>query len=309
MAALAPSARAQDAGAHAWKTDRDAEPFDETFDLWPDAPPNPSSQGTSSGEQTGKHGSVSHVARPRLNVYRPARPGGCAALVVAGGGYERVELGNESTPACLWLKSLGVTAFELVYRLPEQGWLRLAPLQDGQRAMRLIRARARNERFAANKIAVLGFSAGAHLAGMTAVAPDAARYAPVDAVDRESARPDLAGLIYPVLTLMPPFTHTHTRLHIVGNNATDAESAALSVNVQVNSNTPRVFLAQSLDDPIAPVDNSLLMLNAMRSARVPAELHVFQTGAHGWGLGAPNSEVHVWPALFETWLRLNQFWA
>ncbi|MDL5466856.1 alpha/beta hydrolase, partial [Enterobacter hormaechei] len=78
---------------------------------------------------------------------------------------------------------------------------------------------------------------------------------------------------------MPPFTHTHTRLHIVGNNATDAESAALSVNVQVNSNTLRVFLAQSLDDPIAPVDNSLLMLNAMRSARVPAELHVFQTGA------------------------------
>ncbi|CAM2182776.1 alpha/beta hydrolase [Burkholderia cenocepacia] len=309
MASVVPSVRAEDVSDCSWRRAQGEGAPDETIDLWPDAPPDPSPNGVTLEEQSGKKGSVSHVMRPRLNVYRPERPGRCAALVIAGGGYAHIELGNESTPACRWLKSLGVTAFELVYRLPEQGWSRLAPLQDGQRAMRLIRSRARNELYEAGKIAVLGFSAGGHLAGMTAVTPDAVRYSPVDGVDRESARPDLAGLIYPVLTLMPPFDHTGTRVHIVGEHPTEAESAALSVNLQVNSNTPRVFLAQALDDPISPIDNSLLMLNAMRTARVSAELHVFQTGGHGWGLGAENSEVRAWPALFETWLRLNQFWA
>ncbi|MFW2276760.1 alpha/beta hydrolase [Burkholderia orbicola] len=309
VASLVPSVRAQDIGDCDWRRGQMGEGPDETIDLWPNTPPDPSPNGATEGEQTGKKGSVSHVMRPRLNVYRPARPGTSAALVIAGGGYDHIELGNESTPACQWLKSLGVTAFELVYRLPEQGWSRIAPLQDGQRAMRLIRARARNERYKAGRIAVLGFSAGGHLAGMTAVTPDAMRYPPVDAVDRESARPDLAGLIYPVLTLMPPFDHTRTRLHIVGEHPTEAEGAALSVNLQVSSSVPRVFLAQALDDPVSPIDNSLLMLNAMRTARVSAELHVFQTGGHGWGLGAANSEVRAWPALFETWLRLNQFWA
>ncbi|MCA8023418.1 alpha/beta hydrolase [Burkholderia metallica] len=308
VAALAPLAQAQDAGGSVRKGGRWDEPPDETIDLWPNTPPDPSPNDATGGERTSNKGTVSHVMRPRLNIYRPARPNRGAVLVIAGGGYDHIELGNESTPTCQWLKSLGVTAFELVYRLPEQGWSRLAPLQDGQRAMRLIRARARNERYEAGRIAVLGFSAGGHLAGMTAVTPDVVRYAPVDEVDRESARPDLAGLIYPVLTLMPPFNHTRTRLHIVGEHPTEAESAELSVNLQVNSNTPRAFLAQALDDPVSPIDNSLLMLNAMRTARVPAELHVFQTGGHGWGLGAANSEVRAWPALLETWLRLNQFW-
>lgn len=309
LAALVPTARAEDAGPGARWAAPPSGSADETIDLWPAAPPDPSPDGGPEVEQPGKHGSVSRVMRPRLNVYRPERPNGSAALVIAGGGYDHIELGNESTPTCRWLKSLGVTAFELVYRLPEQGWSRLAPLQDGQRAMRVIRARAHRERLDAARIAVLGFSAGGHLAGMTAVAPDAARYAPVDADDRESARPDLAGLIYPVLTLMPPFDHTRTRLHIVGAHPTEADSAAMSVNLQVDTSTPPVFLAQALDDPVSPIDNSLLMLNAMRGARVPAELHVFQSGGHGWGLGATDSEVRAWPDLLATWARLNRWFA
>jgi acetyl esterase/lipase len=281
-------------------------PPDETLDLWPGAPPDPSPEGAGDGERPGKNGSVSHVARPRLNVYRPARPNGAAALVIAGGGYDHIELGNESTPACLWLKSLGVTAFELVYRLPGQGWSRAAPLQDGQRAMRTIRARARRDALDPARIVIMGFSAGGHLAGMTAVEPDAARYARVDAIDDQSARPDFAALLYPVLTLMPPFDHTRTRLHVVGEQPGAAESAALSVNLHVDAGAPPMFLAQALDDPISPVDNTLLMFAALRAARVPGALHVFQRGGHGWGLGAPGSEEQAWPGLFEQWARLNR---
>jgi acetyl esterase/lipase len=282
-------------------------PPDETLDLWPDAPPDPSPDGAADGERIGQHGSVSHVVRPRLNVYRPARPDGSAALVIAGGGYDHIELGNESTPACRWLKSLGVTAFELVYRLPGQGWSRAAPLQDGQRAMRIIRARAHGESRDPARIAILGFSAGGHLAGMTAVEPEAARYARRDAIDDASARPDFAALLYPVLTLMPPFDHTRTRQHIVGEQPSAADSAALSVNLQVDARTPPMFLAQALDDPVSPVDNSLLMFAALRAARVPAALHVFQRGGHGWGMGAPGSEEQAWPGLFEQWARLNRW--
>ncbi|AOJ83455.1 Twin-arginine translocation pathway signal sequence domain protein [Burkholderia savannae] len=280
---------------------------DETIPLWPGPAPDPiATTGAGDGERSGKHGSVSHVARPRLNVYRPARGTGGAALVIAGGGYDHVELGNESTPMCTWLKALGVTAFELVYRLPEQGWSRLAPLQDGQRAMRVIRARAKRDGFDPARIAIVGFSAGGHLAGMTAVEPDARRYTSVDDADRESARPDLAALLYPVLTLMPPFDRTRTRLHIVGAHPAQADSEALSANLHVSPRTPPTFLAHAFDDPIAPIDNSLLMASALRAAQVSVELHAFQTGGHGWGMGKPGSAVRAWPALFEQWARLNR---
>ncbi|AIO69738.1 alpha/beta hydrolase [Burkholderia oklahomensis] len=305
--AAVPSAHAQ-AAARATPSPDDAPRIapDETIPLWPGPAPDPIATGAGDGERTGKHGGVSRVARPRLNVYRPTRGNGGAALVIAGGGYEHIELGNESTPMCAWLKSLGVTAFELVYRLPEQGWSRLAPLQDGQRAMRVIRARAKRDGIDPARIAIVGFSAGGHLAGMTAVEPDARRYASVDDADRESARPDLAALLYPVLTLMPPFDRTRTRLHVVGAHPTQADGEALSVSPHVSVRTPPTFLAQAFDDPIAPIDNSLLMASALRAAQVPVELHAFQTGGHGWGMGKPGSVAHAWPALFEQWARLNR---
>ncbi|OMS45938.1 hypothetical protein AQ742_30690 [Burkholderia pseudomallei] len=211
---IAPAAHAQAAARGAAPPDDAPRAVpDETIPLWPGPAPDPAPTGAGDGERIGRRGSVSRVARPRLNVYRPAHGNGGAALVIAGGGYDHIELGNESAPMCAWLTSLGVMAFELVYRLPEQGWSRLAPLQDGQRAMRLIRARAKRDGVDPARIAIMGFSAGGHLAGMTAVEPDARRYASVDDADRESARPDLAALLYPVLTLMPPFDRTRTRLH------------------------------------------------------------------------------------------------
>ena len=272
--------------------------------LWPGDKP-PGGSGPQGPERTSAKGSVTNVSQPRMVVYRPQRPNGCAMLVIAGGGYTHIERGTESIPAARWLQSLGVTVFELVYRLPGEGWINTAPFQDGQRAMRLIRAAASKYDLDAKRIGILGFSAGGHLAGTTAAEPDAPRYAAIDMVDQFSARPDFAGLIYPVLTFMPPYDNTHSRREIIGKHPDLAQSEAFSVERHVGARMPAAFLAQAADDPISPIQNSLLMFNALKAAQIPAEMHVFQEGGHGWGLGPEGSLVHAWPALFETWARHN----
>jgi acetyl esterase/lipase len=277
----------------------------ETIELWPAVPPGGSV--TTGPEQRTPNGGVTQVSRPRLVVYRPAHPNGTAMIVIAGGGYARIEAGPESTPACQWLQSSGTTAFELIYRLPEDGWPALAPFQDGQRAMRLVRSRAAAFGIDAARIGVIGFSAGGHLGGMTAVRPAALLYPAVDAADTASARPDFAGLLYPVLTMMPPFDHTRSRREIVGLHPSIAESEAWSVERHVDADTPPTFLAQAADDPISPIDNSLMMFAALRAAHIPAALHVFQSGRHGWGMGRPGTEEQAWPALFTRWAQLNAF--
>ncbi|MDR0226690.1 MAG: alpha/beta hydrolase [Burkholderiaceae bacterium] len=275
--------------------------------LWPEGHLQRLGGGPQGPEQVSPKGSVTQVSRPRLQVYRPGRPDGSAVLVIAGGGYAHIERGKESTPACLWLQARGVTAFELVYRLPGEHWPATAPLQDGQRAMRLIRSLAGRFGLDAARIGVLGFSAGGHLAGMTAATPTVERYAALDAVDQLSSRPDFAGMIYPVVSFMPPWDHTHARREIVGQHPTAEQSAAYSVDQQVTGRTPPVFLAQAQDDPIAPVDNSLLMFAALRKAGVAAEMHIFPEGRHGWGMGREGTRVHAWPQLFADWAVFNRF--
>jgi acetyl esterase/lipase len=277
----------------------------EEIDLWPGTPPGPGGgHGPEVIGQTGKGiGAISGVTRPRIRVYRPAKPNGAAMLVMGGGGYFRTQLANESTPTCRWLQQIGFTAFELIYRMPGDGWPREAPFADAQRAMRLIRSRATDFGFAAPKLGIIGFSAGGHLAGMTAVMPDAPRYQPIDAIDQHSARPSVAGLIYPVLTLRAPFDTTRTVREIVGSHAAPELAAEWSVETQVSGHTPPTFTAQAADDPIAPIDNSLLMFDALRKVGVPHEMHIFAQGGHGWGLGDPGSLVSAWPRLFLAFMR------
>lgn len=282
-----------------------AQPAPDTIALWPGVPPD--GAGPHGPEQVNAKGAVTNVARPRLIAHRPARPNGTAIIVIAGGGYMRIEVGKESTPAARWLQSTGTTAFELIYRLPREGWSRDAPFQDGQRALRIVRAHAQDYRIDPARIGMVGFSAGGHLAGMTAVQPAEHFYAPVDAADAVSARPDFCGLIYPVLTMMPPYDHTHSRREIIGPHPTAAESEAYSVERHVGADAPPMFLAQAADDPISPIENSLMMFAALRAARVAAELHVFQSGRHGWGIGPPGSEVRAWPSLFAAWAAHNAF--
>ena len=281
-----------------------AQPLPQRLDLWPgDLPESPGPRLT---ENVDDKGALTGIARPRLNVFRPARPNGTALVVIGGGGYVRIGVRHESTPACRWLQSLGVTAFELIYRLPGDGWPPRAPLQDAQRAMRLVRASVADYGIASDRIGVLGFSAGGHLAGMTAVRSAATLYRPVDAADAGSARPDFAVLIYPVISMLPPLDQTRSRREMLGADPSAADAAAFSVDQQVDRQTPRSFLAHAADDPIAAVDHSLQMFDALRRLGVPVELHVFQSGGHGWGLGAPGTETHAWPTLLTTWMVSNQ---
>ena len=268
--------------------------------LWPGAPPGGAAPGP---QRDSASGSITEVEQPYLIVHRPARPNGVAILLASGGGYAHIEAGKESGPAADWLQAQGITAFELVYRLPREGGGVDAPFQDGQRAMRVIRARAAEWRIDPARIGMLGFSAGAHLAGMTAVQPDAARYAPVDAADRVSARPDFAVLLYPVLTMRRPFDTTHAKKELLGTHPTQAARDAMSVELHVDARTPPAFIAQALDDPIAPPENSRLMAAALDRAGVPVELHLFQHGGHGWGLGRAGSEPAAWPQLLLAWLQ------
>ncbi|MBE3025527.1 alpha/beta hydrolase [Janthinobacterium sp. BJB303] len=268
--------------------------------LWPGAPPGGAAPGP---QRDSAKGAITQVGQPYLIVHRPAQPNGMAILLASGGGYARVEAGKESGPAAAWLQTQGITAFELVYRLPQEGGGVAAPFQDGQRAMRVIRARAAEWRIDPARIGMLGFSAGAHLAGMTAVQPDAALYAPVDALDAVSARPDFAVLLYPVLTMQPPFDTTQAKRQLLGRHPAQAARDALSVERQADARAPPMFIAQALDDGISPPGNSVLMAAALRRAGVPVELHQFRHGGHGWGLGQPGSEPAAWPRLLLAWLR------
>ena len=270
-----------------------------TIPLWPNRPPG--GAGPGGVEQVAAGGSVTNIVRPRMIMQRPMKPNGAAVLILGGGGYRRIGIAKESQPTADWLHDYGVTTFVLYYRLPNSGWPMLAPFQDAQRAVRLIRARAPDLGLDPSQIGIIGYSAGGHCAGMVSVQSDADWYAPVDASDDQSARPDYAGLIYPVLTMMPPNRTRMSTLTLLGADPSLELSATWSVDQHVTDDTPTTFLAQATDDPIAPVENSLLMFGALRKAHVPVEMHVFRSGGHGFNLGQPGAEDHAWPRLYATW--------
>lgn len=279
----------------------------EQVSLWENVIPD--KEGVRDTEIITEKGSVTNVSNPRLIIHKPKKPNGTAILVISGGGYAHIELGKESTPTANWLQSEGITAFELIYRLPQENWKTTnVPFEDAQRALRMIRSLAPRYGIDQNKIGILGFSAGGHLAGITSTLFDKKFYKPVDAIDSLSARPDFAGLIYPVISMLPPNNKTHSQKSILGSQPTTQEEIAFSVEKQVNTQTPPTFLAQALDDPISPVDNSYLMDKALKNSNVPVEMHIFQIGGHGWGLGKKGSEVAVWPNLFKTWAKNSGFW-
>ncbi|MCU4435978.1 alpha/beta hydrolase [Acinetobacter bereziniae] len=251
-----------------------------------------------------KHGAVSHIDSPYLNVYTPKYNNHVAVMMISGGGYAREELAKESTPTSAFLQQHGFTVFELVYRLPNQDNNNaLAPFQDGQRAIRIIRSQAERFHIDPEKIGVLGFSAGGHLAGMLATQWSHQFSTLHDSIDQVSAQPNFVALLYPVISMQPPLDHTHVYKSLMGKNHDSVKQAFFSVNLQVNQHTPPIFLAHALDDRIAPVQHSLDMQMALDKNKIPYELHLFKNGGHGWGLGKANTETTQWSTLFLTWLK------
>lgn len=274
----------------------------EVIDLWPGTMPG--SGRVSGPEKIGSEGaatgSVSNVGTPRMVVVRPRQPNGAAVLVIGGGGYFRIQIGSAAMPTAQWLAQQGITAFVLYYRLPGDGWNADAPFQDGQRAMRLLRGNWKTLGIDPAKIGVIGFSAGGHLAGTLATRGGEDFYPRADAIDRTSAVPDFAGLIYPVVSMQPPIDTTRTFREL--SKLPDFRNA-LSIERHVTAATPPMFLAHAADDPIAAPQHSLRLHEAMLAAKRPVELHLFEQGGHSFALGKRGSLVAAWPRLFLAWAR------
>lgn len=248
---------------------------------------------------------ASHVVRPTLSRFPPGRPTGAAMLIIPGGGYTRVGIDREGYESARWLASIGIAAFVLRYRLPGDGWAAGpdAPLQDAQRAMRLIRWHGPKWQVDPARVGVMGFSAGGHLAGRLTTQPTRTTYPAMDPADRQLARPDAAALFYPVISLAAS-THNGTGRALLGENPDAATVAAFSVDVDVPGTTPPIFLCHGQDDRVVAVDQSLRMFTAVRAAGGLVEMHLFQQGMHGQGLRYdPTLPIAAWPGLLESWWR------
>lgn len=275
----------------------------ETVPLWSGAPPATGFVSKSTSSQL-RPGLLWNIATPELKVFRPRAPNGRALLTIPGGGYIAVSVLNEGLEVAQRMTAAGYTVFVLVYRLPAEGWSGRAdvPLQDAQRAMRVIRSRAGLYGFDQKKVALVGFSAGGHLGASLATGYAEEVYAPRDQVDQLDARPLAAGLIYPVIALDGPYAHRGSAALLLGPNPSSELFARRNPAKHVTPNTPPVFLVHALDDTSVPMQNSWLMLDAMKSAGRSAEAHFLPTGGHGFGLGKAGERTGEWPGLFTSWL-------
>ena len=284
----------------------------EVLPLWPGDPPG--SAGVTAVETVVERGdpkglrdrAVTHTRHPTLTVFRPAKPNGAAVILAPGGGYERVVTDKEGFETARWLNGQGYVCFVLLYRLPGDGWGAGpdTPLQDAQRAVRLARSKAKAIGFDPARVAFMGFSAGGHVAGSLATRFDAKVYDPVDAADALSARPDLSCLMYPVVTMVDGPAHDGSRKQLLGPSPTPEQIALYSAEQNVTDRAPPVFLVHAADDKTVPVANSLMMFTALKAKAIPAEMHIFEEGGHGFGLRSIDGKpVAAWPELFETFAK------
>lgn len=246
--------------------------------------------------------------KPKITLYPapPDKANGAAVVVCPGGGYVVVASDHEGKQVAEWLNGIGVSAFVLQYRLAPR-YHHPAPLQDAQRAIRLVRSRAAAWGVDPARVGMLGFSAGGHLTSTAGTHFDAGDPAAADPVDRQGSRPDFLVLGYPVITLEPPFSHVGSHDNLLGKDADPALVHSLSNDTQVTPQTPPAFLWHTNEDQGVPADNSVLFYEALRKAQVPAELHVFTKGPHGIGMAPGDPAASAWPRLCAAWLDAMGF--
>ncbi|WP_179562966.1 alpha/beta hydrolase [Sphingomonas sp. R3G8C] len=247
---------------------------------------------------------ITGVSAPALHVFRPRQSNGRSLLVIPGGAYSFVSVRNEGLDVAQAFTALGYTVHVLVYRLPGEGWTARAdvPLADAQRAMRRIRALAPRHGLDPVQVAVMGFSAGGHLAASLLTGYREPLFAPGDHLDTLDARPACGVLVYPVIAMRAPYGHALSRELLLGPDPDAALVARRSPAEHVDAQTPPTMLAHAFDDPAVPWQNSTAFIEAMQAARRPVEAHFFEEGGHGFGTGPANAPAGQWPRLAAAWL-------
>jgi len=278
--------------------------------LWAGSPPNPQPAGKPEERvQEAQIQWIRHVQTPSVEVRLPARGNatGQAVVVCPGGAYAGLAYDWEGTDFAGWLNQHGIAAIILRYRLPVDGdvahqkWL--VPLLDAQRALRLTRAHAAEWGINPAKVGIMGFSAGGHLASTAGTHFDAGDAAAADPVDRLGSRPDFMILVYPVISMLPPATHGGSRRNLLGENPPEELVRQYSNELQVTADTPPTFLVHAGDDGAVPVANSLLFYQALVAHKVPAELHVYPHGGHGFSLALTKGRLQDWTQVCARWLK------
>jgi len=278
--------------------------------VWPDGVPGSMRSETYFEESTMTGDIVSRYAKvtvPSLTVFLPPdeKATGTAVLICPGGGYGVLAFDHEGFAIARWLNNNGIAGIILKYRLPSDFIMKnksIGPLQDAQEAMRIIRRNASQWKINKNRIGVIGFSAGGHLASTLSTHFDEKVY---EAKDTTSARPDFSLLIYPVITFDSSFTHAGSRRNLIGDNPSDDLIRHFSNELMITVRTPPAFLVHSSDDKAVPVKNSLVYYQGLVKNNIIAEMHIFQKGGHGYGLAVNRGTESAWPDLCLRWLSEN----
>jgi acetyl esterase/lipase len=241
--------------------------------------------------------------KPTITLFRANGTGVRTAVIVApGGAYAHLAMNHEGRQVANWLNALGVTAFVLKYRLGPK-YHHPIELGDAQRAIRLVRSHAQELGIAPDRLGIMGFSAGGHLASTAGTHFDSGNSGASDPIDRVSSRPDFLILGYPVITMQGPYAHSGSVKNLLGNHPDPKLQEELSNELHVTPQTPPTFLFTTSEDKTVPAENSVDFYLALHKAGVPAELHVFEKGPHGVGLDLSDPALGEWPALLANWLR------
>jgi acetyl esterase/lipase len=271
--------------------------------LWPEGVPG--LHADASPEKQEKAGRISNIHNPTLTMYAPAAgtANGTAIIICPGGGYMRLAIEPEGVAPARWFNSIGVTAFVLKYRLQEYG--HPAPLQDVLRAIRVVRSRSSELGIRPERVGVIGFSSGGHLAASAGTFFDSLEGRTGAPLDSTSARPDFLVLLYPVISLEGPYASGNSLRALLGANPPPESIHHLSLDRQVTKAMPPVFLCQAADDASVPVESSLTFYLALHQAGVPVEFHVYPTGGHGFGFRPNLGPTSSWPDRCADWMRSN----
>ncbi|PWU00751.1 MAG: alpha/beta hydrolase [Terriglobia bacterium] len=243
--------------------------------------------------------------RPFLTYYPPAPAGratGTAVIIAPGGGYQSLAVTHEGVQEANWFNAMGIAAFVLQYRLGPR-YHHPVELGDAQRAIRLVRARAKEWNLATDRIGMMGFSAGGHLAATAATHFDAGKRDAQDPIERPGSRPDFLILCYPVISFDSTITHAGSKRNLLGESPDPKLVEDLSNELRVTAQTPPTFIFHTTNDPAVPVENSVAFYRALNRFKVPAEMHLFENGPHGVGMALSDPALSIWPTLLSNWLR------